>query len=1047
MFTQSKTRVFHVLAAFGFSLLSNSALGAGADQTQTLLTFNRHVRPILSENCFSCHGLDAKKRKADLRLDTPEGAYTALEGAFPIRPGNPAQSSVWKRIQSVDPDEQMPPPDSHKKLTLAQKEIIRGWIEQGAPYEKHWAFEPIALPRVPVQPTGEKKQDSAIDAFIAHQRVKAGFVKAPEADRATLIRRVAFTLTGLPPTPSALEAFLTDKSTEAYESMVDGYLGTLQFGEEMARHWLDVARYADTHGLHLDNERETWAYRDWVVNAFNQNLSFDQFTIEQIAGDLLPNATLGQITATGFSRCNVTTGEGGAISEEYRHLYAVDRTATVMQAWTGLTAGCAQCHDHKYDPLSTKEFYSLYAFFFSAADPPMDGNISATEPYLKRPSQTQSEALTKAKTAEIEALRQLAEAAGKLDYKEPDLETGGVPLPGTQVVFDDNVPLACEIRNTTRNPSVWITDPPFGAHSGRRVLRQLSGQFTEDILQAGAVPLTVPENGECSFWVRLDPQSPPRGLSVQIQGRKAYWGERAYTDGAKAQAGDKDLGLGQLPPPGVWTQLSFKLEQLELKPGSRIETFAVQQNGGIVFWDKCTITGRLSPKTDPLVSMQQWWGAFTKKAKADETDLPANILKSLLAGPDKADSTAKKEVQDYYLGRISATVPVEILKLRAAWLAAKVERASVSESVQGTLVFRDLSTPMDTFVAMRGQYDKHGDSVEPGVPRVFPVLKKERHEGRATRLDFARWLVAPENPLTARVAVNRFWQQIFGVGLVKTSHDFGSQGDPPSHPELLDWLAATFRDSGWNVKALIRVMVTSEAFRQSSALSPEMRERDPENRMLARGPRLRLDAEQIRDNVLFVSGLLDKEMGGRGSMPYQPPNIWEPVGYANSNTRYYLQEHGASLHRRSLYCFLKRTAPPPFMSTFDAPSREQSCVRRERTNTPMQALQLLNDVQHFEAARALAERVQQEGGSSENARIQWLFQVVLARTPDERETVLLRQALQKQRELYRNSPQDAALVVNAGEAQPKKSAPSPESAAWTLLANLVLNLDETVNRN
>ncbi len=1050
MFTQAISTALRVVASLlgGLALLSGNSFGAKSDENGVALSFNRDIRPILADNCFACHGLDAKKRKADLRLDTADGAHTAIDGAFPIAKGAPEKSTVWMRIQSTDPDECMPPPESHKKLTLQQKEIIKRWIQQGGAYERHWAFEPLTTPPTPKPSPKSAKHKNAIDEFLAPQRSKAGLKEAPEADRATLIRRVAFTLTGLPPTVSAVDAFIADRSELAYETLVEKYITTPEFGEEMARHWLDVARYADTHGLHLDNEREMWAYRDWVVNAFNQNLPFDQFTVQQIAGDQLPNPTQDQITATGFSRCNVTTGEGGAISEEYRHLYAVERTSTVMQAWTGLTAGCAQCHDHKYDPLSTREFYSLYAFFFSAADPPMDGNISSTEPYQKRPTPTQSEALAKAKSAEVEALKTLDDAASKLTYTEPYIQAESTSEPVTQVFLDDIFPLASETRTTSRNPAVWITDPEFGAHSGRRVLRQASGQFTENVVQAGALPLTVPEAGECSVWVRLDPQSPPRGLSIQIQGRKVYWGDRAYSDGAKPENPEQDVNLGALPPLGVWSRLYFHLKTLELKPGTRIESIALQQNGGIAFWDAGTITGLLHSKDDPLVSLNQWWNAFPKKAKADNTDLPPSLLKILLAGPEKAtDPADRKQVQDYYLGKICRNSPSAILALRTDWLAAKVNKESCSEAIHGTLVFRDLDAPLETFVAVRGQYDKHGERVTPDVPAVFPALKKDKPEGRATRLDLARWLVARDNPLTARVTVNRLWQQVFGIGLVKTSHDFGSQGEPPSHPELLDWLACIFRDSAWDVKGLLRLMLNSNAFRQSSVVSAELREQDPENRLLARGPRIRLDAEQIRDNALFVSGLLDSKKGGRGSLPYQPSNIWEPVGYANSNTRYYLQEHDSSLYRRSLYCFLKRTAPPPFMSTFDGPSREQSCVRRERTNTPMQALQLMNDVQHFEAARALAERVLTEGGTTDAGKIQWLFRVVLARTPDAQESNLLLAALQKQRTLYRNTPREASAVSHAGEAPPQNTAPAAETAAWTLLGNLVLNLDETVNRN
>jgi hypothetical protein len=1035
------------------------------------LSFNRDIRPILSENCFACHGFDSKKREAELRLDTPEGAYTAKDGAFPIKPGDLAKSEVWQRIITTDEDDLMPPPKSHKKLTQKQKDTLKLWIEQGAPYQKHWAFEK------PAETPG-----ASIDALLAARQAKDKLAFADEADKETLIRRVSFTLTGLPPTLAEVDAYLKDGD---YETMVDRYMKSPRFGEEMARHWLDVARYADTHGLHLDNERNMWAYRDWVVRAFNENLPFDQFTVWQIAGDQLPNATRDQLIATGFSRCNVTTSEGGAIDEEYRHLYAVDRAATLATAWLGLTGGCAQCHDHKYDPLTTAEFYSLYAFFYSSADPPMDKNINTTEPYLRLPTPEQQKALEAATKAEADTLKRLEDFIKEVAYTDPAMiKPAAAAQTTTQVIFDDEFALGSETRNTTRNASAWLKEPAFRAKSGQRVLQLSNGQFSQETITPTLQPIIVGDSPRVRAWVRLDPLNTPGVISIELNGRRILWGDAKVFE-ATTYGKEDAVTAGPLPKPGEWTLLSFDPAALGLQAGGRISSIAVQQVGGTVVWDLCAVTSQISSSADLLASFTVWWKAVSA-GKKQPTEVPASLVGSLMTDPAKLRQTrlaalkaklpkleanptpeataafAKKQADAeheasaaeakereallrFYLARIVHPLSDEHAKHRTAWEVARVTRSAADLAIPGTFIFRDEEKPRDTFIAMRGAYNKLGDKVEPTTPAAFHPLKKSG--ARATRLDLAQWLVAPENPMTARVTVNRFWQQVFGIGLVKTSHDFGSQGEPPSHPELLDDLAVRFQKSGWNVKQLLKQFLMTKAFKQASPVESNLLSLDPENRLLARGPRVRLDAEQIRDNALFVSGLINLEMGGRGVRPYQPPNIWEPVGYGDSNTRYYLQDHGPSLYRRSLYSFLKRTAPPPFMSNFDAPNREQSCTRRERSNTPMQALQLLNDVQHFEAARALAERVIAESGPDDEKRLQWLFRTVLSRKPDAKEFSMLTAALAKQRALYQKNPQAAEKAISVGESLPKKIATPAETAAWTLVSNLVLNLDETVTRN
>lgn len=831
--------------------------------------FNRDVRPILADNCYACHGVGVKK--AGLRLDQRETAVAKLEsGDAAIVPGKLDESTLIQRILTDDPEEVMPPPSSKKTLTSEQKELLKRWIESGAVYEKHWAYQTPVKPEVP-QVEGEGVRiANPIDAFIARRLRQQGLGMSPEADRETLIRRVAFALTGLPPSLAEVEMFTGDNSTSAYENMVERYLNSPRFGEEMARSWLDVARYADTHGLHLDNERQMWLYRDWVVKAFNDNKPYDQFTVEQLAGDLLPNATVDQKIATGFNRCNVTTGEGGSIETEWIFRNAVDRTSTMVEAWMGLTAGCSVCHDHKYDPLSTNEFYSLYAFFYSAAGPALDGNALLHEPSLKLPTSEQ-----KARLAELD--RQLADLKAELDRKDAEISR----------------------------------DAP-----------------------------------------------------------------------------DDD-------------------------------------------------------GTDPKTSFTAWL-----KNPSARPDAPADV-KKLVNQVKKRDSEALKPEQKsklrlYYMRNINEATAAAFKSLNDKQAELTKKRGEVDASILGTFIFTEMEKPRDSFVMMRGQYDKTGVKVEPNTPSAFPPLKKADPNTRATRLDLARWLVAPDHPLTARVAANRMWQKLFGIGLVKTSFDFGTQGEQPSHPELLDWLAVTFRENGWNLKALVKTMVTSAVFRQASRVTPEQLRIDPDNRLLSRGPRFRLDAEPIRDNALFVSGLINLQMGGRGVRPYQPPNIWEPVAYTGSNTRSYTPDTGPALYRRSVYVFFKRTAPPPYLTNFDAPSREFFCSRRERSNTPLQALQLMNDVQQVEAARALAQRMMAEGGDTPEERITWAFRTVLARRPEADELNILREEWKTHLERYNAAPTAANKLVHTGDSPVRTGLPVPELAAYTLVANTLLNLDETI---
>ena len=821
----------------------------------------------------------------------------------------------------------------------------------------------------------------------------------------------------------------------------------------MARHWLDVARYGDTHGLHLDNERSMWPYRDWVVAAFNRNLPFDQFTIEQLAGDLLPSPTREQLTATGFNRCNVTTGEGGAIDAEFIFRYAVDRTSTMAETWLGLTAGCAVCHDHKFDPISAKEFYSLYAFFLSAADPAMDGNALLTAPTIKLPEPTQEERLAAYDARIREAEARVLEALATVSYADPATLDPPPPVQEQETVWlDEDFPAGAKVT-ASGSPTRWVEAGEGPVFSGQRALRRQDRGIAQDFYDSGAALLEIPPGATLFAHVYLDPADPPKAIMLQFN--KDGWEHRAVWGDADAiNWGEKDkpsrARIGDLPPAGEWTRLEVPPERVGLTSGDRLKGLAFTQFDGTVTWDKAGVYGRVDPANDPLHSLLVWQRQYEGKEPGElPTELRAIFKNSSITNRSAGDLT---KLRDHYLSKVCVPTRPTFDPLNSEVARLKKDRTDLDSAITGTFIFRDLDTPRDAFVMVRGQYDKPGDRVVPSMPAALSsaptvIAGSSDTPPRLTRLDLAHWLVSPEQPLTARVTVNRIWQQFFGSGLVRTAGDFGSQGEPPSHPELLDWLAADFRDQGWDVKRLVRQLVTSATYRQSPRGTPEQWSRDPENRLLGRGPRFRLDAEQIRDNALYVSGLMDLTMGGRGVKPYQPPNIWEPVGFVGSNTREYRQDTGAALYRRSVYTFFKRTAPAPFMSTFDAPNREQPCTRRERSNTPLQALQLLNDVQHFEAARALAERMLAEGGSTPEERIGFGYRVVLGRPPLANELAVVREALNAHRARYASDPGAAKMAVTFGESRPDSALPEAELAAYTLTANLLLNLDETVTRN
>ena len=1041
----------------GLLALTTSAVVWGVDASSpisstlpasgTRVEFNRDIRPILSDACFHCHGFDAHKRKADLRLDTAEAAATSREGRQVLKPGERSASELWRRVTSADPATRMPPPNSGKKISPAQVQLLGRWIDQGAPYQKHWAFEPPQRPEPPAVGKAPWCR-SDIDRFILARLESLQLTPSPEAARETLIRRVTLDLTGLPPTPEEVDAFLADTGADAYERLVDRLLASPRYGEHQARYWLDLARYGDTHGLHLDNERSMWPYRDWVVEAFNRNLPYDQFTIWQLAGDLLPEPTREQLVASGFNRCNVTTSEGGAIDEEFQVRYAVDRVETTSAVWMGLTLGCAVCHDHKLDPITQKEFYQVFTLFNNLTEKPMDGNALLPPPILKLPSPDQEEQLQDFDERLARLENRSREAVAAMHYLDPaGLPDAPKPAPKETVwVEDDFPPKAAPQVNEGNLPYKWVTAQEGPVFSGERALERRGKGIHQVFFPESAEPLQVGTDARFFAYVHLDSKDPPKAIMLQFHvkgqwARRANWGdEDAITYGTKGTP--EKLLAGPLPETGRWVRLEVSAEKLGLSQGTRVTGLSFTQFDGTAYWDKAGLLSVNDPATDPTLSFIAW--EKSERPLGDKSTAPDPIKELLKKDPATLETNQIAQLREHFLGSVHADPQSPVLPIRAELKSTREKREAFDKEIPATMISKELDQPRPAWVLLRGQYDKHGEPVGPGVPSVLPPLPAAE---KTNRLTFARWLVEPQHPLTARVTANHFWQQLFGTGLVKTSEDFGAKGEWPSHPELLDWLATGFVQSGWDVKRLVRLMVTSATYRQDSRLTPDRLGRDPENRLLARGPRHRLDAEVLRDNALFVSGLLNPAMGGRGVRPYQPSGIWEAVGYTTSNTAKYSQDHGEALYRRSLYLFWKRTAPPPSMTTVDASSRESCRTRRERTNTPLQALLTMNDIAWFEAARQLGYRMLSQGGATDADRLRYGFRLVAARPPGTAESEVLAEALAQHRAHYQADIEAAKQALAVGESLVPQDVPPAELAAYTLVANLLLNLDETLTKN
>lgn len=1038
-----------VMGAVGAGEAARGADEAKPAAKQPPVSFAHEVRPILSENCFACHGFDAEKRKGNLRLDTRAGAFETLKsGETAIVPGDLDESALIFRIEIDDDDEMMMPPKaSGKSLSPAEIDVLKRWVAEGAHWSDHWSFDPPAAAKPPEIPDSNRARNP-IDNFILARLAAEALKPADRAEPVALLRRVYLDLIGLPPTPADVDAFeasvQSDGFDAAYEKTVDRLLASPRYGEHMARFWLDAARYGDTHGMHLDNFREMWPYRDWVVAAFNANKPFDQFIVEQLAGDLLPNPTPDQLIATGFNRCHVSTSEGGSIEEEVYVRNVVDQVDTNGTVFLGLTIACSRCHDHKFDPITQKEYYQLFAFFNNIDGPALDGNISKWAPVLQVPNDAQ-----KAKLADLD--KRLTDLRAKLDQQtdqlaasyDPKLDDDQSEEPARSdfVWIDDAFPQGAKVQGDGE----FVAGPDHPVQSGGVSLRIEAVGLRQKVVEDPGAKLKVGSDDVLFARVYLDPSNPPRQIMLQwrVGGkwmRRAYWGENLIEWGKDGTT--ERLRIGDRPNLAEWVRLEVPAASVGLKPGTEIDGWAFTQFDGVAHWDAAGLVTQTPQPGQTFESLSAW----ARAKAADGGEGLADSVKQLLKKP-KAERTAEdhRALLDAFLpvwsegGAVVAPTHAEIAKTEA-------ERKTLDEAIATTLIYRERAgDPKPAYVLNRGEYDQRRDEVGRALPAFLPPLP----EGAPVdRLAFARWLVAPEQPLTARVTVNRFWQQVFGVGLVKTSEDFGAQGEPPSHPELLDWLAVQFREDGWDVKRFMKRVLMSSTYLQSSRIDPESLAKDPENRLLARGPRFRLDAETLRDQAFYVGGMLVEEIGGPSVKPPQPEGLWEAVAYVGSNTGKFAADKGVDkVHRRSLYTFWKRTSPPPQMTTLDAPSRESCLVRRERTNTPLQALLLLNEPQYIEASRDLAERTLREADAAPEDRLTWMFRLATSRGPGPVELKELSDALGDFKAHYAAQPEAARALINIGEVKPDPKLNPADLAAWTMVGNVILNLDEVLTKN
>lgn len=1032
--------LFPIALAFAGPIHGQSAESKNAGK-ETAIDFSREILPILANNCFSCHGPAAQK--AGLRLDQRDHAIKPTRSkATPIQPGKSAESELIRRIFSTDDAERMPPAKTKKTLTAGEKELLKKWIDQGASYKAHWAFIKPERPAAPgVKDRAWVKNE--IDAFILARLEQAGLKPSPRADKTTLIRRLSLDLRGVPPSLAEVDEFLADLAPDAYAKLVDRMLASPRYGEKMALLWLDLARFGDTSGYENDSSRQMWKWRDWVIGAFNQNMPFDQFTIEQLAGDLLPRATVEQKVASGFNRNTRFNEENGSDPEEFVIQYNVDRTNTLGQVWLGMTLGCAECHSHKYDPISHKEYYQLFAYFTGIKEPHVTGlhNVPLP-PILRFPSPEQAKTLAKLEQDQVTLKSRIDGHLAKVTYKDP---LGGEPdtvmpmsKPQDAIWFDDAPPPGA------RPEGHWQWDQKF-VHGGKHSMVRIGKGLHQHSFTGATKPLYVNAGDKLFAYVYLDPKDPPKSIMLQFHDgtweHRAYWGEDKCVL-AGTPNGPQHFSAGPLPPTGKWVRLEIEAEKLNLQADALVHGMAFTQFDGTAYYDQPGISSVFPADDRHLTSVRLW----EPRARAN-SKLPADLKAALRVAPDKRSEEQKTKILHYYLRNVYVATRETFAPLEKNLSQVNKKLKETEDAIPYTMISEEMSEPRPAYVLLRGDFLKKGEKVSRGVPSVFPPLPAGAPNNR---LGLARWLVQPDHPLTARVAVNRFWAQLFGTGLVKTIGDFGTQGEYPSHPELLDWLALEFISAEsprtavrgparWNVKALLKTMVLSNTYQQSSAVAEGPASKvDPNNRLLSRAPRFRLSAEEIRDSALAISGLLSDKIGGPSVMPYQPADF-----YKGKNEGWpWASSKGDDQYRRGMYTFWRRTTLHPMFAIFDAPSREECNVARSRTNTPLQALVTLNNPTFVEAARVFAQKVMAAPGD----RFTFAFRTAVARSPTPAELHLLMAHYEKNLRRYQANKDAAAKLVEVGLSPRPKNLDVAEHAAWTSVCNILLNLDEAIMR-
>ncbi len=972
---------------------------AGQEQP---IEFNRDIRPILSDRCFACHGPDAGNRKSSLRLDSEAEAKRG------IVPGQPDKSPIIQRITSTNKVLRMPPQYAgHDRLPDRDIETLRRWIAAGAPWQNHWAFVPPKRGAAP----------ATIDTFIDARLAKEGLPPNPPASKTTLLRRVTLDLTGLPPTPEEVKAFVADSSPDAYAKVVDRLLASPAHAERQAVRWLDYARYSDTNGYQTDGPRDMWRWRDWVIDAFARNQPFDQFTIEQLAGDLLPKANRSQRIATGFHRNHRTSAEGGIVDEEFRVEYVADRVETTSNVWLGLTVGCARCHDHKYDPIKQREFYQLFAFFNNIPDERgFVYNFGNEKPFIKAPLPDQE-----AELARLGALRDAAAARWQSQAKAFDkaLRQWKAPavdwVPQEGLVVNHSLPQFTAPVDLGKDVAKFNHRDPF----------TLSAWIKPD-QPKGAIVTRVDDHWEGTGY----------GLYLVDQKLRFHYTFRWSDLGVRVET-KAPLKLKE------WQHVAVTYDGGMYAKGIHLYVDGVEQPMNVIFDQNLWPVENKVPFRIGAGAGLGYQGGIDQVRVWSRTLTPEEVstlpLRDNLAAIAKRKKRSAAEQAKLTLAFKQQYLPANLAALRDARRAAEAAYDKYLATVPTVMVMEE-GPPKDAFILNRGAYDQRGDKVAAAVPAFLPPLPSA---APANRLSLARWIVSRDNPLTARVQVNRLWQSFFGTGIVKTVDDFGSQGEWPSHMELLDWLAVEFMDSGWDLRHMEKLIVTSQAYQRASTITPDLLSKDPDNRLMARGPRLRLAAPFIRDQALAVSGLLVPKVGGPSVKPYQPEGLWQELAGGSG----YKPDKGEGLYRRSLYTYWKRTIAPPSMINFDAATREVCSVRESRTNTPLQALNLMNDVAYLEASRKLAERVLREGGAQDEARLNHAVLVVLGRQAKPGETEALGRALKQFRVRYETNPLSAKAYLNQGDSAIDPSFSAPELAAWTTIGSLLLNLDETITKD